>query len=108
MADKVYNSAKVKAVQKDVMNGFGNNGGEEFLIVMPETSLEEAARAMTRVQRELTTHFFTANDQRLFITFSAGVAIRNPHESQDSVVKRADKAMYEAKKSGKNRVVTAQ
>lgn len=83
-------------------------GGEEFLIVMPETSLEEAARAMTRVQRELTTHFFTANDQRLFITFSAGVAIRSPHESQDSVVKRADKAMYEAKKSGKNRVITAQ
>ncbi|MFA9275015.1 MAG: GGDEF domain-containing protein [Candidatus Aquirickettsiella gammari] len=82
-------------------------GGEEFLIVMPETSLEEAARAMTRVQRELTTHFFTANDQRLFITFSAGVALRAPHEEQESVVKRADKAMYEAKKSGKNRVVVA-
>ncbi|MBC3872311.1 GGDEF domain-containing protein [Undibacterium flavidum] len=82
-------------------------GGEEFLIVMPETSLEEAARAMTRVQRELTTHFFTANDQRLFITFSAGVALRAPHEEQESVVKRADKAMYEAKKSGKNRVITA-
>lgn len=82
-------------------------GGEEFLIVMPETSLEEAARAMTRVQRELTTHFFTANDQRLFVTFSAGVALRAPHEAQESVVKRADKAMYEAKKSGKNRVVSA-
>ncbi|MBC3809045.1 GGDEF domain-containing protein [Undibacterium seohonense] len=82
-------------------------GGEEFLIVMPETSLEEAANAMTRVQRELTTHFFMANDQRLFITFSAGVALRAPHEAQDSVVKRADKAMYEAKKSGKNRVIVA-
>lgn len=82
-------------------------GGEEFLIVMPETSLEEAAKAMTRVQRELTTHFFTANDQRLFITFSAGVALRAPHEAQDSVVKRADKAMYEAKKTGKNRVIVA-
>ena len=74
-------------------------GGEEFLIVMPETSLDEAAKAMTRVQRELTTHFFTANDQRLFITFSAGVALRAPHEAQESVVKRADKAMYEAKKN---------
>ncbi|MBR7748083.1 GGDEF domain-containing protein [Undibacterium baiyunense] len=83
-------------------------GGEEFLIVMPETSLDEAAKAMTRVQRELTTHFFTANDQRLFITFSAGVALRVPHEAQDSVVKRADKAMYEAKKTGKNRVIVAQ
>lgn len=82
-------------------------GGEEFLIVMPETSLDEAAQAMTRVQRELTTHFFSANDQRLFITFSAGVTIRAPHESQETVVKRADKAMYEAKKTGKNRVVKA-
>lgn len=82
-------------------------GGEEFLIVMPETSLDEAAKAMTRVQRELTTHFFTANDQRLFITFSAGVALRASHETQDSVVKRADKAMYEAKKTGKNRVIVA-
>lgn len=82
-------------------------GGEEFLIVMPETSLDEAAKAMTRVQRELTTHFFTANDQRLFITFSAGVALRASHEAQDSVVKRADKAMYEAKKTGKNRVIVA-
>lgn len=82
-------------------------GGEEFLIVMPETSLDEAAQAMSRVQRELTTHFFTANDQRLFITFSAGVALRAPHESQEAVLKRADKAMYEAKKSGKNRVMKA-
>lgn len=82
-------------------------GGEEFLIVMPETTLDEAAQAMSRVQRELTTHFFTANDQRLFITFSAGVAIRAPHESQEAVLKRADKAMYEAKRSGKNRVVKA-
>lgn len=82
-------------------------GGEEFLIVMPETSLDEAAKAMMRVQRELTTHFFTANDQRLFITFSAGVALRAAHEAQESVLKRADKAMYEAKKSGKNRVITA-
>ncbi|MFZ6814678.1 GGDEF domain-containing protein [Undibacterium sp. Rencai35W] len=82
-------------------------GGEEFLIVMPETNLDEAASAMTRVQRELTTHFFTANEQRLFITFSAGVALRGPNEAQEAVVKRADKAMYEAKKTGKNRVVKA-
>jgi len=82
-------------------------GGEEFLILMPETTLDEAAQAMSRVQRELTTHFFTANEKRLFITFSAGVALRAPHESQDSVVKRADNAMYEAKNTGKNRVVSA-
>jgi predicted signal transduction protein with EAL and GGDEF domain len=78
-------------------------GGEEFIIIMPETGLEEAAQAMVRVQRELTKHFFTADEQRLFITFSAGVALRMPHEAQETLIKRADKAMYEAKQSGKNR-----
>lgn len=82
-------------------------GGEEFLIVMPETTIDEAAQAMVRVQRELTKHFFTANDQRLFITFSAGVALRAASETQESLVKRADKAMYQAKTTGKNRVVQA-
>lgn len=82
-------------------------GGEEFVIIMPETQLEEAAQAMMRVQRELTKHFFTANDQRLFITFSAGVALRNPGEPQEATLKRADRAMYEAKQSGKNRVIKA-
>lgn len=82
-------------------------GGEEFVIIMPETGLDEAAQAMTRVQRELTRHFFTANDQRLFITFSAGVAMRAPREPQEVLLKRADKAMYEAKQTGKNRVVKA-
>ncbi|MBI1771920.1 MAG: diguanylate cyclase, partial [Burkholderiales bacterium] len=51
--------------------------------------------------------FFTANDQRLFITFSAGVALRNSREPQEETIKRADKAMYEAKQSGKNRVIKA-
>jgi diguanylate cyclase len=74
---------------------------------MPDTSPEEAAQAMTRVQRELTTHFFTANEQRLFITFSCGVALRKPHETQDALIRRADQAMYEAKRTGKNKVVLA-
>lgn len=82
-------------------------GGEEFVIIMPDTTPEEAAQAMTRVQRELTTHFFTANEQRLFITFSCGVALRKPHETQDALIRRADQAMYEAKRTGKNKVVLA-
>lgn len=83
-------------------------GGEEFVIIMPETNLDDAAQAMTRVQRELTKHFFVANDQRLFITFSCGVALRKLKEVQEETIQRADKAMYEAKKSGKNRVVCAE
>ncbi|MFZ6861181.1 GGDEF domain-containing protein [Undibacterium sp. Ji67W] len=82
-------------------------GGEEFVIIMPETQIEEASQAMVRVQRELTKHFFTADEKRLFITFSAGVALRLPRETQEALIKRADKAMYSAKQSGKNRVVMA-
>ncbi|HEY5799610.1 MAG TPA: GGDEF domain-containing protein [Burkholderiaceae bacterium] len=83
-------------------------GGEEFLILMPETSLDEAVQTMTRVQRELTKHFFMHENEKLLITFSCGVALREPDEDQVSLVKRADMAMYKAKKTGKNRVVAAE
>lgn len=82
-------------------------GGEEFLILMPETSVEAAATTMTRLQRELTKHFFLHDNEKVLITFSAGVALRRPNEEQTELVKRADKAMYTAKQTGKNRVVIA-
>lgn len=82
-------------------------GGEEFLILLPETTVEDAVATMTRVQRELTRHFFMHENEKLLITFSCGVAMRQPDEDQNSLVKRADMAMYRAKTTGKNRVVVA-
>jgi diguanylate cyclase len=82
-------------------------GGEEFLILLPETTVEAAAAAMVRVQRELTRHFFLHENEKMLITFSCGVALRLPNEEQASLMARADKAMYQAKTSGKNRVVVA-
>ena len=82
-------------------------GGEEFLILLPETTVEAAAQTMTRLQRELTKHYFMHENNKVLITFSAGVALRLPNEEQAALVKRADQAMYEAKKTGKNRVVVA-
>ena len=82
-------------------------GGEEFVIIMPETGLKDAADTMMRLQRELTKHFFMAGEERILITFSAGVAQRQPQEPQDILLRRADKAMYEAKNAGKNRVIAA-
>lgn len=82
-------------------------GGEEFLILLPETTVEAASQTMTRLQRELTKHFFLHDNEKVLITFSAGVALRKPNEDQASLVNRADQAMYEAKKTGKNRVVVA-
>ena len=81
-------------------------GGEEFVLIFPDTDLEQATVAMTRVQRELTRRFFMHDNQKILITFSAGVTQMQAGDSRDTMIKRADGAMYEAKKSGKNRVMT--
>jgi diguanylate cyclase len=82
-------------------------GGEEFLILLPETPIDEAILTLTRVQRALTKHFFMHNNERILITFSAGVALRAANEDQNAVVSRADKALLQAKQAGKNRVFAA-
>ena len=81
-------------------------GGEEFIILLPETPLEDAANALARLQRELTRKFFMHDNEKVLITFSAGVTQMKTDDSQATVIKRADEAMYEAKKSGKNRVIS--
>ena len=83
-------------------------GGEEFIIIMSETGLEDGVATVTRLQRELTKKFFLHNNERKLITFSGGVALRNSGESAEDLIGRADKAMYVAKKTGKNRVVAAE
>ena len=82
-------------------------GGEEFVILFPETNIHDASAVLTRLQRALTKHFFLHENERLLITFSAGVALCAPDEAAAAALKRADEAMYTAKKTGKNRVVSA-
>jgi len=60
------------------------------------------------LQRDLTKNFFLHNNERVLITFSAGVAERIHGETVDSVLPRADAALYLAKQSGRNRVVGAE
>jgi diguanylate cyclase len=79
-------------------------GGEEFLILLPNTDLDEAEHVLKRIQRELTRQFFLHDNERVLITFSAGVAMRGPDEGQAALVARADAAMYAAKGLGRNRV----
>jgi diguanylate cyclase len=82
-------------------------GGEEFLIVLPDTERDDAVQTIVRVQRELTKQIFMHNHTRLLMTFSAGVALLAEGEDQISLIKRADAALYRAKETGKNRVVAA-
>jgi diguanylate cyclase len=80
-------------------------GGEEFVILLPDTGMEKGIEAMTRLQRELTKKFFLAGTEKVLITFSAGVAQVAPAEPGMDAIRRADQAMYLAKRSGKNRVI---
>ena len=82
-------------------------GGEEFVILLPDTPLDRGVDAMTRLQRELTKRFFMAGEEKILITFSAGVSQLASEETGMEAVRRADKAMYLAKRAGKNRVVGA-
>ncbi|TRZ97468.1 MAG: GGDEF domain-containing protein [Rhodocyclaceae bacterium] len=80
-------------------------GGEEFIILMPDTRLDDGIEAMVRLQRELTKKFFLSEAEKILITFSAGVAQLGTDEAGIEAIKRADKAMYQAKRAGKNRVI---
>jgi diguanylate cyclase len=79
-------------------------GGEEFIILLPDTSIGGASKALMRIQRGLTKRYFLNNNEKQLITFSAGVTEVRPDDTQASAVKRADEATYQAKASGKNRV----
>lgn len=81
-------------------------GGEEFVILLPDTNIDEAIITMTRLQRSLTKEYFLGNNERLLITFSAGIALYKKEDDQTALIHRADQAMYLAKRSGKNKVMT--
>lgn len=82
-------------------------GGEEFLLLLPNTRLEEARTLVARLQHALTRHLFLHKNDQVLITFSCGVAQRRPGESREALIERVDKALYRAKREGKNRICTA-
>jgi len=82
-------------------------GGEEFIIILPNTEQDDAVKVIERVQRKLTKEFFMYSDERVVITFSAGVAERIGEEKPEEIIPRADAALYAAKNAGRNRVVAA-
>ncbi|MBL8430421.1 MAG: GGDEF domain-containing protein [Dechloromonas sp.] len=82
-------------------------GGEEFVVLMPDTRIEQGIEVMARLQRELTKAIYMAGNEKILITFSAGVAQLAVDESGTDAIRRADQAMYLAKRAGKNRVMGA-
>jgi len=85
----------------------GRYGGEEFLLLLPDSRLDEAVAVMDRLQRELAGKPISWGKQQLLVTFSAGVAVRGSGEAIEALINRADQALYEAKRVGKDRIIVA-
>lgn len=83
-------------------------GGEEFVVLSPNTTLENGLRAAERVRKAVANHIFKAKEHTR-VTVSIGVAgIPNPDlDTPEKLIHAADLAMYEAKKFGRNRVTSA-
>ena len=82
-------------------------GGEEFVVVMPETDLKAAMTVADRLRQAVAGEPFfihTTGDRRP-ITISAGVAVAQPGDTVDTLLQRADDALYRAKNAGRNQVV---
>lgn len=78
----------------------GRWGGEEFLIVCPETGADEAAMVAERIRKALS----ECDENICDCTVSGGVAVYRENDTEDSLLSRADAALYQAKNSGRNKV----
>ena len=100
----------LRVIGREARNGdsvLGRLGGEEFAILLEGTSLQAATLYAEELRRQLADRSFEATGQTFSITASFGVAERALNESIDQLLKRADAALYQAKRSGRNRVIAA-
>lgn len=83
---------------------FVRMGGEEFAILLPETSLEEGNVIAERIRNSVSEMNFTYQNEHVPLTISLGLSIYNG-EKMDEFIERSDKALYQAKRNGRNQLV---
>lgn len=93
-----------KIVSKNIRESdiFGRWGGEEFIIILPETSIEDAYIVAENLRKKVQNHNFEKVGSK---TISLGVTQFNPSEDILEFIKRTDDAMYKAKRGGRNKVM---
>jgi diguanylate cyclase (GGDEF)-like protein len=94
--------ANIRAVDK-----FGRYGGEEFLLILPDSTDDAAERSLDRLRAIVAELDWSAFSPGMTVTISAGVAMLKPGETPDAILARADSALYAAKEGGRNRVARA-
>jgi diguanylate cyclase (GGDEF)-like protein len=85
----------------------GRYGGEEFLIILPNTDLEMAKAVAERVRAKVAAQPVHVPGERIRVTISLGIACRLSDWEANQMIEQADAAMYAAKQAGRNRVAVA-
>lgn len=83
-------------------------GGEEFIILLPETSTSQAGEVMERLRQKTAATRIESTEASLMQTVSIGVSQLASDENYEAAIERADKALYKAKESGRNQVIIEQ
>lgn len=83
----------------------GRYGGEEFVAIIHFNLKRELLKYLKRIKAIIEENDFIYKKQKIHLTYSAGVAIRNNHNSYDSTLQKADMLLYEAKESGRNKTI---
>lgn len=86
---------------------FGRYGGEEFLLILPDMTAESAAQALDRLRAIVADLDWSAFSPGMKVTLSAGIATLKAEETPDTLLARADSALYAAKAKGRNRISCA-
>ena len=84
----------------------GRYGGEEFAIILPETDIETAQQLLDNIRQSFSKLLQQFDEIQFNCTFSAGITQLTPETNLDSLISRADAALYDAKHAGRNRVNT--
>lgn len=88
-----------------VIDSFGRYGGEEFLLILPQTTLAGAQVKAERIRASIEALRFDSLPEGIRVTVSIGLAEFQAGETTDDTLARADKALYQAKEAGRNRVI---
>ena len=94
--------ANIRGIDK-----FGRYGGEEFLLILPDTAKETGSRTLDRLREIIAGLDWAAISPGLTVSMSAGLTSVRTNDTTDAVLSRADRALYQAKQDGRNRIHTA-
>ena len=101
-------TAQVAAAQVRAMDVLARYGGDEFVLLLPQTSAQQALSIAERIRAGMAASHVETEQGRLAVTLSMGIAeisFTAQDESMESIVRRADEALYAAKAEGRNRIV---